>query len=157
MTVSRRKFVRTGVMMGLSATTVLKSAARVFGQEAGGGQQRLFKPPVESQAELTHLTEATFSLYVHTKFRIYTSPLTAINLELIKVSRREPSSSVKSAKTPKLDCFSVVFRGPSNVALESRTYRVVHDQMGAFDLFIAPVDDRKKQRRYQAVFNRVEN
>lgn len=143
-------------MAGLSATTMLKGAARVFGQQTDGAQPGLFKPPVESQTELTHLTEANFSLYLHTKFRISTSPLTAINLELIKVTRREASSSLKSAKTPKLDCFSVIFRGPNNIALESRTYRVVHDQMGAFDLFIAPVDDRKKQRRYQAVFNRVE-
>jgi hypothetical protein len=154
MTFSRREFVKTGAMMGLSAVAALKGAISVFGQQASFEQDRLFKLPDESQAD-ERLTEETFSRYVSTTFRIYTSPLTAINVELIKVSRRESPASEGSAKTPELDCFSVVFRGPRKLALQSRTYRVEHDQMGAFDLFITPVDDHKKQRRYQAVFNRV--
>lgn len=158
MTVSRRKFVKAGAMMGLSGVAALRGAS-VFGQQAAVERPGLFTIPDGNQHAEIDLSEETFSRYVNTKFRIYTSPLTAIDLELIKVSRREPPSSekaAKSAKTPKLDCFSVVFRGPRKQALESRTYRVEHDQMGAFDLFITPVDDHKKQRRYQAVFNRVE-
>lgn len=160
MTVSRRKFVKAGAMMGLSGITVLKSAARVFGQHPGATQEGLFAVPVESQAETTPLTEMTFSAQVGTRFRIYTSPLTAISLELIKVTRREPpskdqSDNDRSAKTPQLEGFSVVFRGPRRIPLQSRTYRVQHDQMGAFDLFITPVNDHKKQRFYEAVFNRV--
>lgn len=157
MTFSRRKFVKTGTMMGLSAFATLKGAASVFGQQEAVERPGLFKIPDEGRAEIDRLSEETFSRYISTNFRIYTSPLTAINLELIKVSRREssPPDPEKQPKTPEMDCFSVVFRGPRNLALESRTYRVEHDQMGSFDLFITPVDDHKKQRRYQAVFNRV--
>lgn len=155
MTVSRRKFVKAGAMMSLSAVTALRGATNVFGQQTDISTPGLFKIPDESQTEIISLSEETFSRYVGTSFRIYTSPLTAINLELIKVSRRDSTSPEKSAKTPEVDCFSVVFRGPRKLALESRTYRVEHGQMGVFDLFIAPVDDHKKQRRYQAVFNRV--
>ena len=158
MTVSRRKFVKAGAMMGLSVVA-LRSGGSVFGQQSTVEQGGLFQIPAETQAEIQRFSEVVFSQYISTKFRIYTSPLTAVDLELIKVSRRESPSSdqpAKSAKTPKLDCFSVVFRGPRNRPLESSTYRVVHDQMGTFYLFITPVDDHKKQRRYQAVFNRVE-
>ena len=157
MTVSRRKFVKAGAMMGLTAVAAMKGGTSVFGQQADGAQPGLFKIPDDSQAEIYRLSEETFSRYISTTFRIYTSPLTAINLELIKVSRRESSSSdsEKRAKIPDMDCFSVVFRGPRKLSLESRTYKVEHDQMGTFDLFITPVDDHKKQRRYQAVFNRV--
>ena len=101
------------------------------------------------------MTEEIFSTYLNTQFRIYTSPLTVINLELIEVKRWEPSSQPKSANAAQLDCFSVVFRGPRNVALESRIYRIEHDRIGSFELFISPVNDRKEQRRYQVVFNRV--
>lgn len=155
MTVSRRKFLKTGTMVGLAAVIPMKSA---FAQTEAG-KQELFKVPAESQADLLDrfLNEETFSLYVNTRFRVHTSPFTAINLELINVKRWEQSSKAPSAGSAKLDCFSVVFRGPRNVVLESRTYRVDHDQMGSFDLFIAPVDDHKKLRRYQAVFNRVAN
>ena len=159
MTVSRRKFVKVGAMMGLSGITALKGAARVFGQQQSAAQEGLFTVPV-SQAELVPLTEMTFNAHIGTRFRIYTTPLTAISLELIKVTRRpapskDRSVNERSAKTPNIECFSVVFRGPRKIALESKTYRVQHDQMGAFDVFIAPVDDHKKQRRYEAVFNRV--
>jgi len=127
----------------------------IFGQ-IEAGQRELFKVPPESDADqLSSLTEETFSLYVNTRFRIYTSPLTAINLELIKVKRWERPSQQQSASAPQLDCFSVVFRGPRKIALESGTYKVEHYQMGSFDLFISPVNDRKK-RRYQAVFNRLQ-
>ena len=160
MTVSRRKFVKAGAMMGLSAAAALKGATTVFGQQADGAQSGLFRIPDDSQAEMIYrLSEDTFSRYIGTTFRIRTSPFTAINLELIKVTRRESSApdSEKPAKVPEVDCFSVMFRGPRKLPLESRTYRFEHDQMGAFDLFIVPVDDHKKQRHYQAVFNRVKN
>ena len=157
MTFSRREFVKTGTMMGLSAFAALRGAASVFGQEAAAQQPWLFKIPDEGQTEIDRLSEETFSRYISTEFRIYTSPLTAINVELIKVIRWEAVASEKPVKTPKLDCFSVVFRGPRKPALESRTYRVEHVLMGAFDLFLTPVDDHRKQRRYQAVFNRVEH
>ena len=153
MTVSRRKFLQAGTMVSLAAVIPVKS---VFGQMEVG-QRGLFKVPPESDADqFNRLTEETFSLYVNTKFRIYTSPLTAINLELIKVKRWERSSQPESVSAAQLDCFSVVFRGPRKIALESGTYKVEHDQMGSFDLFISPVNDRKKQRRYQAVFNRLQ-
>jgi len=140
-------------MVSLSAVIPLNNVLRVFGQQAGTEQMGLFKVPEGSQLD-DRLTEENFSRYVYTKFRIYTSPLTAINLELINVKRWDPTSTEHAARAAKLDSFSVLFRGPRRTALESRTYRITHDQMGTFDLFISPVNDRKKQRLYQAVFNR---
>ena len=155
MTVSRRKFVKAAAMMGISAATVVKGVGSVIGRQKSAEQEGLFEVPVESQAD-DRLTEETFSQYINTKFRIFTSSRGAVDLLLISVSRRASSSSMKSATTRTLDCYSVVFRGPSRSAVESKTYRVEHDQMGVFDLFIAPVDDHKKQRRYEAVFNRLD-
>lgn len=156
MAVSRRKFLKAGTMVSLSAVIPLKSVVSVFGQQAGAEPDGLFKVPAESQAD-ERLTEENFSRYLYSKFLIYTSPLTAISLQLIDVKRRDPTSTTHEAKAPKLDSFSVLFRGPRRTALESRTYRITHDQMGTFDLFISPVNDRKKERLYEAVFNRFQS
>jgi hypothetical protein len=154
MTVSRRKFLKAGTMLSLSAVIPLKSA---FAQQQSAERNELFKVPDDLQADqFDRFTEESFSRYLNTQFRVYTSPLTAVSFELIKVKRWERSPDEKSAHNTKLDCFSVVFRGPRNVALESGTYKVEHDQMGTFELFISPVDERKKQRRYQAVFNHLQ-
>jgi len=159
---SRRKFLKAGTLAGLSAVIPIKSLARTLGQQASADQAELHKVPVESQADqLTSFNEETFSQHLNTEFRIYTSPLTAINLELINVKRWEAASDKKaavasnSAKTQQVDCFSVTFRGPRRIALISGTYKFVHAQMGTFELFISPVNDSKKERLYQAVFNRL--
>jgi len=164
--VSRRKFLKAGTLVGLSVVIPIKGVAGTFGQHAGAEQDGLFKVPAETQADqLNSLNEETFAQQLNTEFRIYTSPLTAINLELITVKRWEASSdkqsdkqaavTTRSAKIREVDCFSVIFRGPRRMALVSGTYRVTHEQMGTFDLFISPVNDDKKERLYQAVFNRL--
>ena len=151
--VSRRKFLRAGTMVSLSAIVPLRSVISVFAQQPGTDGQGPFKVPDESQAD-DRLTEENFSRYLYSKFLIYTSPLTAISLELINVKHWDSTSTKHATEAAKLDSFSVLFRGPQT-ALESRTYRITHDQMGTFDLFISPVNDPNKERLYQAVFNRL--
>jgi hypothetical protein len=152
--VSRRRFLKSGTMVSLSAVISLKGVVSALGQN--GNHEGLFKVPLSSQAD-DRLTEESFSRHLYSKFLIYTTPLTGIYLELIDVKRWEPDSTKIASKAAKLDSFSILFRGPRKTALESRTYRITHDQMGSFDLFISPVNDRKKERLYQAVFNRFES
>jgi hypothetical protein len=156
MAVSRRRFLRVGTAAGFWAVIPLRRIASAFGQQSVA-DEGLFKVPIESQTDqLNSWTEETFLPFVNTRFRIYASPLRATNLKLIKVGRREPASTEKSAKTAKLDCFWVLFRGPRSRPLEAGTYKVEHDQMGSFDLFISPVNDHNTDRLYQAVFSRLQ-
>ena len=152
MAVSRRKFLKAGTIVSVSAIIPLESVVSVFGQQAGPNEDGLFKVPIESGND-ERLTEENFSRYLYSTFRIYTSPLTGISLQLVNVRRSEIASE-KHARSAKVDSFSVLFRGPQKSALESRTYRITHDQMGTFDLFISAVNDDKKERLYEAVFNR---
>lgn len=69
MSVSRRRFLRAGTMVGLSAVIPLNSVTRILAQQAG--VEGLFKVPVESQAD-ERWTEENFSRYVNTRFLIYT-------------------------------------------------------------------------------------
>ena len=154
--VSRRKFLKSGTIVSLSVVIPLNNVISALGQQTETDQQGLFKIPVASQAD-GRLSEENFSRYLYSTFRIDTSPLTAINLQLIEVTRSKSSSEKQPGKTAKLDSFSIVFRGPQNLDLESKTYRLTHDQMGVFELFISPVNDRKKERLYQAVFTRFQS
>lgn len=140
-------------MVSLSAVIPLQGVVSVLGKQVGSGQEGLFKIPADIQVD-ERLTQENFSKYLYSTFRIHTSPLTAINLQLIDVKQSDPASTKRTKMAAKLDSFSVLFRGPRNISLESMTYRITHDQMGTFDLFISPVNDRKTQRVYQAVFNR---
>jgi len=155
--ISRRKFLKAGTMVSLSAVISTNSVIDALGQETEPAQKGLFKIPEGNDTD-ERLTEETFARYVNTQFLIYTSPFTAIKLELIKVSRWEPNSTKAAAKltvkTPDIDSFSILFRGPRKTELGSKIYKITHDQMGTFDLFISPVGDRKNERLYQAVFNR---
>ena len=48
--------------------------------------------------------------------------------------------------------FSLLFRGPGNLQLPQRTYRIEHDPMGTFDLFIVPLGPDDQGFRYEAIF-----
>ena len=151
-TVTRRQFLSTGTLVGLSAVFPTDGIISVFAQQPDAGQHEHFKVPPEIQPD-ERLTEENFSRYLNSDFRFSTSPFTAVSLQLVNVKRWEASDTPQAQKT-KLDSFSVLFKGPQKPALESNVYQVTHDGMGTFELFISPVNDRKKQRIYQAVFTR---
>ncbi len=54
------------------------------------------------------------------------------------------------------DSFSVLFEGPAGAPLAQDTYELHHPSLGAFPMFLSPVDltDGSSQR-YEAVFNRL--
>jgi hypothetical protein len=52
-----------------------------------------------------------------------------------------------------MERFSVQFRGPEKIFLPQDTYRITHEQMGDFDLFLVPVAREELGFRYEAVFN----
>lgn len=57
------------------------------------------------------------------------------------------------AAPPGWECFAVLFDGP-RPALAQWTYGIEHVTMGAFPLFLGPVEEGAAGVRYEAVFNR---
>jgi len=53
------------------------------------------------------------------------------------------------------EAFSILLRGPSDTPLGQGTYRVEHDTIGAFDLFIVPISQDRDGLNYEACFNRL--
>jgi hypothetical protein len=55
------------------------------------------------------------------------------------------------------ECFSLVFRGPSDAPLDQRTYRLEHRSLGDFPLFLVPLGPNADgAQELEAVVNRLE-
>ena len=48
--------------------------------------------------------------------------------------------------------FSLLFVGPGRFVLPQQTYRVEHESLGEFDLFLVPLGPEGDGMRYEAVF-----
>lgn len=99
---------------------------------------------------LENFTIQTFSDHVGSTFGIHPDDAGKIDVELISAtglgggSGEEPSGQ----KQP----FSIVFRGPGDVLLPQGIYRMEHEEIGSFELFIVPIGPGEKGLRYEAIF-----
>jgi hypothetical protein len=93
------------------------------------------------------LTGDAFASLVNSRFRLFAGPESVMQVELI-----EFKGGSKSAHD---EAFSIVFRAPVEAPLEQRIYRLEHESMGAFELFLVPIGKSPEGVRYEAVFNRV--
>jgi hypothetical protein len=63
---------------------------------------------------------------------------------------------VKALKVrPKLNAFSLIFKGPADLALAQNTYRVKHKELRSFKLVVVPVKQEESGVYYEAIFNRL--
>jgi hypothetical protein len=97
-------------------------------------------------AMLEHLNRETLSSYLNTKFRLFFADSQAFEVELIEVTGGE---------TARWENFSIVFRGPVEHPFGQRIYRMQHEQLGDFELFLVPIRQDAQGFYYEAVFNRV--
>lgn len=100
-----------------------------------------------SLAEFSH---ATFVDLLHSRFQVQADAAAPVEIELVEAvahSGRAPARSLAES-------FSLVFAGPRQPFLPQRTYRLAHERLGTFDLFIVPIGEDQTGFRYEAVFNR---
>jgi hypothetical protein len=97
---------------------------------------------------LEHLTIASLSEQLHTKFRLTVEPEKTVELELVEV---ETHGDVAG----QTERFAAVFRGALDTFLQQRTYALEHEALGSFELFIVPIRKDEQGFYYEAVFNRV--
>lgn len=88
---------------------------------------------------MSPFTAATFLPLVGDSFRLTRDGGPPLDLVLVEV-------------TPGPSSFSIVFVGPATQRLAQRTYRVEHERLGAFDLFLVPIGITEAGLRYEAVF-----
>ena len=98
---------------------------------------------------LETFTLATFAEHAGQKFRMHVGPSEAIELELIEIFARTSGAVIGDARR---EPFSIVFRGPTHPLQQQRIYKLEHEKLGTFELFLVPIGPDKDGMRYEAVF-----
>jgi hypothetical protein len=93
------------------------------------------------------LEHAAFLENLQSTFRLTVDGSDWLELTLVEVSER------KLAKRQEI--FSIEFLCRSAAVLPQRMYRIEHESMGQFDLFLVPVRKDDQGVYYEAVFNRL--
>ena len=94
------------------------------------------------------LTEKEFSRHLNSRFKL-TLQDQDLELELIEVKAYLPQANEQSG----MERFSIFFDGPGNIHLPQGLYRLEHEQMGEFEIFLVPISGDQAGFRYEAVFN----
>jgi hypothetical protein len=100
---------------------------------------------------LESFTVRTFSGHLGSTFRLHPESSDSLEVELVSATDLSESPDGKAAGRGRP--FSIVFRGPGDVLLPQRIYRMEHPEIGAFDLFLVPIGPDEKGLCYEAVFN----
>ena len=145
MVVSRRGFMKKGSLLLLAAGVSFGSADRIFGR---GTDSEYFGPTQDNPAPF-NFTKATFAPYVETVFRIYPNSSRALIATLVSIADIGPVPDTNEVGP---ECFVLQFRGTET--LRQNTYRIEHQVLGSFELFLVPAGKNKKSFYYQAVINR---
>ena len=95
------------------------------------------------------LNFSAFSERVNEVFTITDGAVT-VELELVECNQL---TAHPAGNTPQRESFSLVFRGPMNLALPQRTFSLQNAAMGTMDIFLVPIGPDGKGLQYEAVFN----
>ena len=97
---------------------------------------------------LESVTLATFAGRLGETFRAHAAEGHPLVVELIEATDLSGGKPPPDRRAP----FSIVLRGPPAPWLPQQIYRLEHDELGAFDLFIVPIGPDAHGMRYEAVF-----
>ena len=149
MSITRRKFLKAGTLVALSAAIPLKAAGQQIPKGNDGN-------PIDQSKDiaadpLSHYTRSAFSSYLNSIFRLYAG-YSFVDVALVEVKDLMPAGTVAKDGA---ECFSLLFRG-GNTALPQNTYRIEHPSLGTFQLFLVPgsPDDNGAQS-FVAIINRL--
>ena len=95
---------------------------------------------------LEKLNSKLFSECLHSSFHVQDRGQTVFTAELIEVADKNAS--------PRMEQFSLVFRGPMTPALPQGIHELEHATLGKLQLFLVPLGPDDSGMRYEAVFNR---
>ncbi len=95
------------------------------------------------------LNQANFMKNVNTDFRIELDLPKPVELKLISVTPRVNEPHEQAG----MERFSAEFSGPLDFFLQQNTYRMVHPDLGEFEVFLVPIAKDADRFRYEAVYN----
>ncbi len=92
-------------------------------------------------------TMDTFSGHVGTRFLMHWGDSQTAELKLIDVT--------DVGSSPRQIQFSLVFQGANDAPIAQSIYRIEHETLGVFELFLVPISKDQTGVRYEAIFNRA--
>lgn len=95
---------------------------------------------------LESLNSKSFSDQLHTQFRLLREGLEPLPLELIEVKESDPS--------PKIELFSLQFRGPAAPRMAQHIHTLEHDKLGRMEIFLTAIAGDAEGITYESVFHR---
>jgi len=144
MGVSRRKFIQIGAVAAVATGIPLSAAAKNSNSSLSSLAGTLLN--VE---DTSSLNMATFKANVNTVFTLSNEKGETSNVTLKSVYDWRAAGN-RSSK----ECFSLMFSG-SGTSLRQDTYTVKHASLGTFSMLLAPSGMNKRDKKYEAVFNRL--
>jgi hypothetical protein len=101
---------------------------------------------------LESFTRDTFVPHLNGRFQLQTAAA-VVDVQLVELTDLSARSSAPpSGDKPRRSPFSAVFLGPRDPILPQQTYRMSHERIGSFDLFIVPIGRDQAGTRYEAIF-----
>jgi hypothetical protein len=164
MSVTRRKFLRSGAITILSAGLVFRAGAVAFGQDKKGPGTAVALHPIPQQAQrepIFYYTRATFEPYVGGIFTTRGVGGKTVELTLVAVRDRNPKpATAKTARgvvaaSRSMDCFSLLFRSPERLSELTTIYSLQHGALGTINLFMTASEGENGQVFYEAVINHI--
>jgi Domain of unknown function (DUF6916) len=145
MAMSRRNFLQVGAVAAVVAGTPLSLSAFASSDK----NQKWV-----SSKGIPLMSKATFDSLLNTSFEILPERKQKVRVELVAVQDTRRSEQKRTSRADN-ECFSLAFRSSSHPRLKQETYRLRHNKLGDFDLFIGPVKSEKYGMIYEAIINHV--
>ncbi len=160
MVISRRGFLQAGGMTGVALlfTTGLSQTAL--------GQIGVIAVDDDQAVGLTALSQKHFDENIYSLFSFYVEKYDWLELQLVEVLNLAPPSFQTdryeggddisrddTGAAPRKECFSLVFQSLRNFPLSQGTYKLKHENLGEFELFVVPL--KAGSMRYVAIINRT--
>jgi hypothetical protein len=157
MSFSRRKFLRVGSVAALTAGATMGFSALGNNSKLGRTPGPVNSPgsPQSTDPTTSRMTRAAFAACLNSTFQLQNADTSALPLKLIELKDTVPSNHQKAAAAQGKECFSLAFTAPNHEALKQNTFRLEHESLGKFDLFISPVTSKRHGEIYEAIINHV--
>jgi len=156
MSVSRRKFIKSGALTALSAGVIFTVAESAFGQKPARRPLSKFDVPYEAQQNpILYYDRATFEPYIGGTFIGRDSRGRAIELELLRVTENKPTSrTMTKGMSRETESFTLTFNASTALPEFTSIHVIEHPVLGKFDLFLQRTGD-DSQLLYQAVITHL--
>lgn len=105
---------------------------------------------------LDSLSLEQFTSQVNTRFILRREDDEGIELVLVEAAPSRSMAAARAAGVPlRQEMFHLHFRGPSAPVLPQSLYRLEHENLGRFAIFLVPIGHGPEGVVYEAVFNRL--